>query len=35
VVDEAARAELESRLKALDLPCNLIAIEIRPYAVAL
>jgi hypothetical protein len=35
VVDEAARAELESRLKNLGLPCNLIAIEIRPPAVAL
>jgi hypothetical protein len=35
VVDEAARLDFESKLKALDLPCNLIAIKIRPYAVAL
>jgi hypothetical protein len=35
VVDEAARRELERRLQALDLPCNLIAIRIKPYAVLL
>jgi hypothetical protein len=29
VVDEAARLELERRLKTLDLPCNLIAIDIQ------
>jgi hypothetical protein len=35
VVDETARVDLERRLQALDLPCNLIAIQIRPPAVAL
>jgi hypothetical protein len=35
VVDEAARLDFERRLRALDLPCNLIAIKIRPYAVLL
>jgi hypothetical protein len=29
VISEAARLDLENRLKALDLPCNLVAIEIR------
>jgi hypothetical protein len=35
VVDEVARLDLESKLKTLDLPCNLIAIRIQPYAVTL
>jgi hypothetical protein len=35
VVDEAALRSLESRLKRLDLPCNLIAVEIRPPLIAL
>lgn len=32
VVDEAARVRLEQTLAALDLPCFLVAIEIRPRA---
>jgi hypothetical protein len=32
VISEAARLDLESRLKALDLPCNLVAVEIRAMA---
>jgi hypothetical protein len=35
VIDEAARGRLEQTLAALEVPCFLVAIEIRPRAVAL
>jgi hypothetical protein len=34
VIDEATRQSLEEALAALEIPCFLVAIEIRPYAQA-
>jgi hypothetical protein len=35
VIDETARAQLEARLAALGVSCNLVTTRIQPYAIAL